>query len=40
MKSFFDHLEAEDFLERFPSVKREQVLVLLEEAKVHALAHN
>ncbi len=43
IRSFFDHLEAgdsiEDFLEGFPSVKREQVLVLLEEAKVHALAH-
>jgi uncharacterized protein (DUF433 family) len=38
IKSFFDHLEAgdsiEDFLEGFPSVKREQVLLLLEEAKV------
>ncbi|MFY9983161.1 MAG: DUF433 domain-containing protein [Chthoniobacterales bacterium] len=44
IRSFFDHLEAgdsiEDFLEGFPSVKREQVLVLLEEAKVHALAHD
>lgn len=44
IKSFFDHLEAgdsiEDFLEGFPSVKREQVLLLLEEAKVNALAHD
>jgi len=44
IKSFFDHLEAgdsiEEFLEGFPSVKREQVLRLLEEAKVHALAHD
>ncbi len=35
-KSLFDHLEAgdsiEDFLEGFPSVKREQVIALLEEA--------
>lgn len=44
IKSFFDHLGAgdsiEDFLEGFPSVKREQVLALLEEAKVHALTHD
>ncbi len=42
VKSLFDHLEAgdsiEQFLEGFPSVKREQVLVLLEEAREHALA--
>jgi uncharacterized protein (DUF433 family) len=37
-----DHLEAgdsiEQFLEGFPSVKREQVIALLEEAREHALA--
>jgi uncharacterized protein (DUF433 family) len=42
VKSFFDHLEAgdsiEEFLEGFPSVKREQVIALLEEAREHALA--
>ncbi len=42
VKSLFDHLEAGDsievFLDGFPSVKREQVIALLEEAKVHALA--
>jgi uncharacterized protein (DUF433 family) len=42
IKSLFDHLEAGDsigeFLEGFPSVKREQVLALLEESKAHALA--
>ena len=41
-RSLFDHLEAgdsiEDFLEGFPSVKREQVIALLEESKAHALA--
>lgn len=41
-RSLFDHLEAgdsiEDFLEGFPSVKREQVVALLEESKAHALA--
>jgi uncharacterized protein (DUF433 family) len=41
--SLFDHLEAGDsigdFLEGFPSVKREQVLALLEESKAHAMAH-
>ena len=41
-RSLFDHLEAgetiDDFLEGFPSVKREQVLDLLEESKAHALA--
>ena len=44
IKSLFDHLEAgdsiEDFLEGFPSVKREQIVLLLEQAKVHALTHN
>ena len=43
LKSLFDHLEAgdsiEDFLEGFPSVKREQVLAVLEESKAHAMAH-
>src|SRR6266550_2930723 len=42
VKSLFDHLEAgdsiEQFLEGFPSVKREQVIVLLEEAREHALS--
>jgi uncharacterized protein (DUF433 family) len=41
VKSLFDHLEAgdsiEDFLDGFPSVKREQVITLLEESKAHAL---
>ena len=41
VKSLFDHLEAgasiEDFLDGFPSVKRELVIVLLEESKAHAL---
>ena len=43
VKSLFEHLEAgdsiEDFLDGFPSVKREQVIALLEESKAHALAH-
>lgn len=42
VKSLFDHLEAgdsiEEFLEGFPSVKRDQVITLLEEAREHALA--
>ena len=37
LKSLFDHLEAgdsiEQFLEGFPSVTREQVIALLEEAR-------
>jgi len=41
IKSLFDHLEAADsiadFLEGFPSVRREQVLALLEESKAHAM---
>jgi uncharacterized protein (DUF433 family) len=41
-KSLFDHLEAgdsiEQFLEGFPSVKREQVIALLEDSKAHVLA--
>ncbi len=44
VKSLFDHLEAgdsiEDFLDGFPSVKRELVIALLEESKAHALTHN
>jgi uncharacterized protein (DUF433 family) len=36
-KSLFDHLEAgdaiEDFLDGFPSVKRDQVIELLQEAR-------
>ena len=44
VKSLFDHLEAGDsigdFLEGFPSVKREQVLALLEESKAHVIAHS
>jgi hypothetical protein len=43
VKSLFDHLEAADsiadFLEGFPSVRREQVLALLEESKAHAMAN-
>lgn len=42
MESLFDHLEAgdsiDDFLEGFPSVRREQVISLLEESREHALA--
>jgi uncharacterized protein (DUF433 family) len=42
VKGLFDHLEAgetiEDFLEGFPGVSREQVIAVLEESKVHALA--
>ena len=42
VKSLFDHLEAGDsievFLDGFPSVKREQVITLLEESKSHAIA--
>ncbi len=41
-KSLFDHLEAgdsiEQFLEGFPSVKREQVIALLERSRAHVLA--
>ena len=44
VKSLFAHLEAGDsigdFLEGFPSVKREQVLALLEESKAQAIAHS
>ena len=41
-KNRLDHLKAgdsiEQFLEGFPSVKREQVIALLEESKAYALA--
>ena len=44
VKSLFDHIEAgdsiEDFLDGFPSVKREQVIALLEESKAHASARD
>jgi uncharacterized protein (DUF433 family) len=43
IKSLFDHLQAgdsiADFLEGFPSVKRDQVLALLDESKAHATAN-
>ena len=42
VKSLFDHLEAgdsiEQFLEGFPSVRREQVIALLEDSNAHVLA--
>jgi uncharacterized protein (DUF433 family) len=42
VKSLFDHLEAgdsiEQFLDGFPSVKRDQVIALLEEARMHVLS--
>jgi uncharacterized protein (DUF433 family) len=41
VKSLFDHLEAgdsiEDFLDGFPSVKREQVIAVIEAAKLRML---
>ncbi|MGI8956727.1 MAG: DUF433 domain-containing protein [Chthoniobacterales bacterium] len=41
-RSLCDHLEAgdsiEQFLEGFPSVKREQVIALLDESRKHVLA--
>jgi uncharacterized protein (DUF433 family) len=41
VKSLFDHLEAGDsideFLKGFPTVQREQVIALLEEAREHAI---
>ena len=44
VKSLFDHLEAGDsidyFLDGFPTVKREQVIALLEEAREHAVARS
>ena len=42
VQSLFDHLEGgdsiDDFLEGFPTVKREQVLALLEACRVDTLA--
>ena len=42
IQSLFDHLEAgesiEDFLEGFPSVKREQIIAILKESHHHLLA--
>ena len=42
VKGFFDHLEAgdsiEEFLDGFPSVRREQVIALLEAAKACVLS--
>ena len=42
IRSLFDHLEAGDsiegFLDGFPSVRREQVVALLEDAKMQVLA--
>jgi uncharacterized protein (DUF433 family) len=41
IRSLFDHLEAgetiDDFLEGFPSVKREQVVALLQQSKQRLL---
>ncbi len=41
IRGLFDHLETgdpiEDFLEGFPSVKREQVIAVLEESRHHLL---
>jgi len=41
VQSLFDHLEAgdsiEDFLEGFPSVRREQVIAVLEESRKELL---
>ena len=43
VQSLFDHLKAGDFIEvflnGFPSVKREQVLAVLEEMEAPVLAH-
>lgn len=42
IQSLFDHLEAGDgigdFLEGFPSVKRQQVIAVLEESRHHLLS--
>ncbi len=42
VKSLFDHLEAgdsiENFLDGFPSVRREQIITLLEEMKAQVFA--
>ena len=41
VRSLFDHIAAGDsigdFLEGFPSVKREQVIAVLEESRAHIL---
>lgn len=41
MQSLFDHLESgdsiDDFMEGFPSVKREQVIAVLEESRLKLL---
>ena len=41
VQSLFDHLEGgnsiDDFLEGFPSVKREQVIAVLEESRLRLL---
>jgi uncharacterized protein (DUF433 family) len=41
IQSLFDHIEAgesiDDFLEGFPSVRREQVIALLEKAKAEII---
>ncbi len=43
VQSLFDHLKAGDsievFLDGFPSVKREQVLAVLEEMEAQVLTH-
>jgi len=43
VQSLFDHLKAgdsiKDFLEGFPSVKRSQVLTVLNEMETEVLAH-
>ena len=43
VQSLFDHLEAGDsideFLEGFPSVRREQVIAVLEESRQQLLEH-
>ena len=43
VQSLFDHLEAgdsiDDFLEGFPSVRREQVIAVLEESRQQLLEH-
>ncbi len=43
VRSLFDHLEAGDsideFLEGFPSVRREQVIAVLEESRQQLLEH-
>jgi uncharacterized protein (DUF433 family) len=43
VQSLFDHLEAgdsiDDFLEGFPSIRREQVIAVLEESRQQLLEH-